>query len=100
MSGAYECNIHLFLLGNSLYLVDFEKKYIDKAMEAREKRLKSGTQSSSIHSSADNDEDDAEIIGDVPDDTDVPDEEMWLVLELSIVGLSRLSIYFFIIENN
>ena len=53
-----------------MYLVDFERKYIDKAMESRENRLAAEQKKSAAA-----EVDDTEPY--VENEQDVPDEEKW-----------------------
>ena len=57
--------------------MDFEQKFIDKAMEAREKRLQSEAKSSSTLQHSTTVDADKDIIGDIYDSDNVPDEEKW-----------------------
>ncbi|XP_067945656.1 coiled-coil domain-containing protein 174-like [Watersipora subatra] len=59
--------------GCSLYLVDFEKKYIDKAMELRQR-----SQATASTNKQDNGDDSDKEVKDDLSDTDVPDEEQWV----------------------
>ena len=57
--------------------MDFEQKFIDKAMEAREKRLQSEAKNSSTLQHGITVDADKDIIGDIYDSDNVPDEEIW-----------------------
>ena len=57
--------------------MDFEQKFIDKAMEAREKRLQSEANNSSNLQHSTTVDADKDIIGDIYDSDNVPDEEKW-----------------------
>ena len=59
--------------------MDFEQKFIDKAMEAREKRLQSEANNSSNLQHSTTVDADKDIIGDIYDSDNVPDEEKWWV---------------------
>lgn len=65
--------MHLHLPGNSLYLVDFEKKFIDGAMEERSKRLKKEAKFACITAVAEVDTTPAYV----EDLSSIPDEEQW-----------------------